>query len=117
MITEDRPWGSFVVLVDKPSYKVKSLLVNPGHRLSLQKHNHRTEYWTMVAGKGQVRIGDQYFMAEVGATFFIPIGVLHRIQTFLHSSLTLIEVQLGSYFGEDDIERLEDDFGAHNESR
>ena len=113
--TEERPWGSYAVLVDLPTHKVKSILVKAGQRLSLQRHKKRKEFWTIVNGTGVFTCGydPEYLdtqLATIGDTFEIPTGMIHRIEAG-GTDLVFIEVQLGAYFGEDDIERIEDDFG------
>ena len=108
---EDRPWGHFEVLADEPDHKVKRLTVLPGKRLSLQRHQRRMEHWYFIAGQGSVRIGDQEIVVAAGSTVDIPTRTLHRIANPGDEPLVLIEVQRGDYFGEDDIERFEDDFG------
>jgi mannose-6-phosphate isomerase-like protein (cupin superfamily) len=119
MITEDRPWGSFTVLVDEPTHKVKTITVKAGCKLSLQKHRNRTEYWTVVSGQGWFTSGwgnDHIYgtlekeRVGPGDVAYIPCEMTHRVEA-LDKDLVFIEVQLGDYFGEDDIERLEDDFG------
>ena len=110
----ERPWGSYTVLVDNPTHKVKSITVKPGQRLSLQRHAMRKEYWTVVEGTGLISTGFDVEdldteLLTVGDTFEIPPGMIHRMQAG-GSDLTFIEVQLGAYFGEDDLERLEDDY-------
>ena len=114
-----RPWGSYVVLVDKPTHKVKSIVVNPEQRLSLQSHKLRKEFWTIVDGTGVFTSGyDADYLdtqlVTIGDTLEIPAGMLHRIQAGL-TGITFIEVQLGAYFGEDDIERFEDDYERTNQ--
>lgn len=112
---ENRPWGNYVVLVDHVTHKVKSIIVHAGKRLSLQSHKKRHEYWTVVGGNGVFTYGFDVEhldteLVKQGDTLEIPPGMLHRIEAG-GSDLTFIEVQLGAYFGEDDIERFEDDFG------
>jgi len=106
-----RPWGYYEVLVDEASYKVKRIVVAPGKRLSLQRHRRRQEHWFFVQGRGVVTVnGDQ---REVGAAqaVDIPRGAAHRVHNCSSTPLVFVEVQTGEYFGEDDIERLEDDYG------
>jgi len=109
--TVHRPWGSFTVLEDADDCKVKRLVVRPGGVLSLQKHEHRSEHWTVVAGKALIRVNDDEFDLEPGQTVEIPAGSLHRLENREQKPVEIIEVQTGSYFGEDDIERLEDIYG------
>ena len=108
---EHRPWGYFVVLADEPSHKVKRVVVYPGKRLSLQKHKHRTEHWFIVKGEAIVTIDLEEKNVKQGEYIDIPLGAPHRVMNPDMDDLVFIEVQTGDYFGEDDIERLEDDFG------
>lgn len=106
-----RPWGYFVVLSDEKDHKVKRIVVNPGKRLSLQRHRRRSEHWHVVRGEGMVTRDREQIPVSEGVSLDIPQGALHRVQNLGGSSLVIIEVQRGDYFGEDDIERIEDDFG------
>ena len=108
--TETRPWGSFTVLVDLPHYKVKQLLVKPAQRLSLQLHHQREEHWVIVRGKPEITVGEKVWLAGPGEQIFIPQETRHRIANPGSEDVELVEVQLGSYFGEDDIVRFEDDY-------
>ena len=108
---EHRPWGDYLVLADEPDHKVKRLTVLPGKRLSLQRHQRRMEHWYFLSGHGSVRIGDDEVAVQAGSTVDIPFRTLHRIANPGDEPLVLIEIQRGEYFGEDDIERFEDDFG------
>lgn len=107
---EHRPWGRFVVLADAPAYKVKSLIVSPGHRLSLQTHQWREEHWTVVRGEGLVTVGDTTRIARVGDYIHIPRGERHRLANPGTQDVEIIEVQLGDAFDEADIIRYEDDY-------
>lgn len=114
----ERPWGEYYVLIDEAEYKVKKLVVKPGKRLSLQSHEQRAEHWTIVAGKGllEVRIDmddESSWEKEytAGEHCYIPKKAMHRISNPFDEDLVIIEVQCGSYTGEDDITRYEDDFG------
>ncbi|MGY6589082.1 MAG: mannose-1-phosphate guanylyltransferase/mannose-6-phosphate isomerase [Wenzhouxiangella sp.] len=109
--TVHRPWGSYTVLEDADDCKVKRLVVRPGGILSLQRHQHRNEHWTVVAGQGAVQLGEEQFLLKAGQTVEISAGTLHRLENPGRDDLHIIEVQTGSYFGEDDIERLEDVYG------
>lgn len=109
--TEYRPWGSFTILADQPDHKVKRLLVKPGCRLSLQRHNHRCEHWLVVSGSGEVTLNEQRRLLHPGDSIDIDRGDIHRVQNSGMVDMVFIEVQLGDYFGEDDIERLENDYG------
>lgn len=109
--TVHRPWGSFTVLEDGDDCKVKRLTVKPGGILSLQRHQRRSEHWTVVDGAATVRIGAQEFTLERNQSAYIPMNTLHRLENRTTTDIHLIEVQCGDYFGEDDIERLEDVYG------
>jgi len=109
--TTYRPWGAFQNLLEQPGYKVKRIIVNPGQKLSLQRHQHRAEHWTVVEGDAWVRNGDSEFLLGVSESTFIPQGAIHRLENRTEHAVVLIEVQTGSYTGEDDIERLEDIYG------
>ncbi|MFN7951453.1 MAG: phosphomannose isomerase type II C-terminal cupin domain [bacterium] len=109
--TEHRPWGHYVVLADEPDHKVKRIVVAPGKRLSLQYHHQRAEHWAVVSGRGVVTRGDDTIPVHEGANVEIPAGARHRVENTGSEPLVFIEVQRGSYFGEDDIVRLQDDFG------
>ena len=109
--TTYRPWGCFENLLDEPGYKVKRIIVSPRQKLSLQRHQHRAEHWTVVEGNAWVRNGDEEFELGVSQSTFIPQGAIHRLENRTQSQVVLIEVQTGSYTGEDDIERLEDIYG------
>ena len=109
--TTYRPWGCFENLLDEPGYKVKRIMVYPGQKLSLQRHQHRAEHWTVVEGSAWVRNGDEEFILGVSESTFIPQHAIHRLENRTQEMVVLIEVQTGSYTGEDDIERLEDIYG------
>jgi mannose-1-phosphate guanylyltransferase/mannose-6-phosphate isomerase len=109
--TVHRPWGSYTVLEDGDDCKVKRLVVRPGGVLSLQRHEKRSEHWTVVGGTARVRVDDREFDLGAGQTVEVPVGSLHRLENRTQSPVEIIEVQTGSYFGEDDIERLEDIYG------
>ena len=106
--TEIRPWGAFHVLDRGPGFQVKRLVVNPGGRLSLQSHRHRAEHWTVVTGTATVTIGERVLTLQPGASVDIALGDKHRLENFGTTEVAIIEVQLGSYLGEDDIIRYED---------
>ncbi|BCJ91940.1 mannose-1-phosphate guanylyltransferase/mannose-6-phosphate isomerase [Terrihabitans soli] len=103
-----RPWGSYQSLDSGERYQVKRIVVTPGGQLSLQKHFHRSEHWIVVKGTAKVQIADQQRMVHENESVYIPIGSLHRLENPGKIDLELIEVQTGSYLGEDDIVRLED---------
>ncbi len=106
-----RPWGHYEILSDKNDHKVKRIIVLPGKRLSLQKHKYRSEHWFIVAGKGTITLGDRNFDLSKGDSIDIGCGEIHRVENKGDSNLVFIEVQCGESFLEEDIERLEDDFG------
>jgi mannose-6-phosphate isomerase-like protein (cupin superfamily) len=106
-----RPWGTFTVLDEGKDYKVKRIEVLPGKRLSYQKHSKRVEHWVVVQGAATVTLNDREIILATGETIDIPIGVAHRVRNSNNEALILIEVQRGTYLGEDDIVRLQDDFG------
>lgn len=110
-LTVHRPWGSYTVLEDAEDCKVKRLTVKPGGILSLQRHQRRSEHWTVVQGTARVRVGDEEMLLERNQSTYIPMNTLHRLENPGNSDLHLIETQCGDYFGEDDIERLEDVYG------
>jgi mannose-6-phosphate isomerase len=109
--TETRQWGSFTILDQGQGYQVKRLEVQPGARLSLQYHEQRQEHWLLVQGCAEVTLGDRQIQMQVGDSLDIPLKAPHRIANPGTVPLILIEVQLGSYLGEDDIVRLQDDYG------
>ena len=106
----DRPWGKYYVLADEPHYKLKRIEVEPGHKLSYQYHHHRQEYWTIVQGEAIVTLDDREHSLTYGESIAIPQGARHRIKNSGKELLIFVEVQTGTYFGEDDIVRLEDDY-------
>jgi mannose-6-phosphate isomerase len=106
-----RPWGSFTVLEEAEHWKVKRIEVLPGKRLSYQKHKFRQEHWFVVAGTGTVILDGERVDVPTGQAIDIPHGAAHRMCNEGDELLVFIEVQRGTYFGEDDIIRLEDDFG------
>jgi mannose-6-phosphate isomerase len=108
---DERPWGSYTVLEDAPSHKVKRIEVHPGKRLSYQRHQQRAEHWFVIAGTASVTLEGATHTLTAGASVDIPRRAAHRIANDGADTLIFIEVQHGDGFGEDDIERLEDDFG------
>lgn len=106
-----RPWGSFTVLDEGEGYKVKRIEVLAGKRLSYQKHAQRAEHWVVVQGRAKITLDGREIILGVGETVDIGIGTAHRVENPGDEQLVFIEVQRGSYLGEDDITRLEDDFG------
>jgi mannose-1-phosphate guanylyltransferase/mannose-6-phosphate isomerase len=109
--TEQRPWGSFKVLHEGAGFKVKEIVVAPGGRLSLQSHRHRAEHWVVVAGTAKVTVDQQVLLLEPNQSVHIPLGARHRMENPGAAPMHLIEVQCGSYLGEDDIIRYEDVYG------
>lgn len=109
--TVHRPWGSYTVLEDAADCKVKRLVVRPGGVLSLQRHSHRNEHWSVISGRATVRIDEREFVLGPGDTTRIAATQLHRLENRGEEQVHIIEVQTGDYFGEDDIERLEDIYG------
>lgn len=107
-----RPWGSFTVLDDELfDHKVKRIVVQPGRRLSYQRHARRAEHWFVVTGTATVTIDGVEHEVPAGSSIDVGLGQLHRCENRTDAPVVFIEVQHGTYFGEDDIERLEDDFG------
>jgi len=106
-----RPWGSYEGLVRGDRFQVKRIVVNPGCQLSLQKHHHRAEHWVVVKGTARVVRGDETFLLSEDQSTYIPLGEVHRLDNPGKIPLELVEVQSGSYLGEDDITRLEDVYG------
>lgn len=105
-----RPWGYYDSIDNDYGFKVKRILVNPGARLSLQKHKHRAEHWVVVRGKANVTCGDKFFELIESQSTYIPKGEIHRLENQEKTDLEIIEIQTGDYLGEDDIIRLEDDY-------
>jgi mannose-6-phosphate isomerase-like protein (cupin superfamily) len=108
---DQRPWGTFTVLDEGQGFKVKRIEVYPGKRLSYQKHSQRAEHWVVVTGTAKVTLDDRDILVEAGEAIDIAIGAAHRVENPGEQTLIFIEVQRGSYLGEDDIVRLQDDFG------
>jgi len=106
-----RPWGSYEVLEEAPTFKVKRIEVLPRKRLSYQKHSQRAEHWFVVAGTAKVTLDGNDITVGTGESIDVPVGSAHRVENPGDEDLIFIEVQRGSYLGEDDIVRLEDDFG------
>jgi mannose-1-phosphate guanylyltransferase len=109
-----RPWGSFQAMDSGERYQVKHITVKPGGRLSLQRHHHRAEHWIVVRGTARVTLEESSFLVSENQSTYIPIGALHRLENTGKIPLELIEVQSGSYLGEDDIERLDDVYARDN---
>ena len=103
-----RPWGWYESIAIGPRFQVKKIVVNPGAALSLQSHNHRSEHWIVVEGTAKVTIDDEVKIVTENQSVYIPLGAVHRMENPGKLTLTLIEVQTGSYLGEDDIVRYQD---------
>ena len=110
-VTTYRPWGSYTVLEEGERYKIKRVVVNPGERLSLQLHHHRSEHWVVIKGTAKVTIGDLEKLVHENESTYIPKSTLHRLENPGKVPLEIIEVQNGEYVGEDDIERIDDAYG------
>ncbi|MGE0881935.1 MAG: phosphomannose isomerase type II C-terminal cupin domain [Blastocatellales bacterium] len=108
---DERPWGNFTVLDEAEGYKVKRIEVLPGKRLSYQKHAQRAEHWYIVQGTAKVTLDGKEIMLNADQYVDIPVGAAHRIENPGEEKVIFIEVQRGNYLGEDDIVRLQDDFG------
>ncbi|MBN8554726.1 MAG: phosphomannose isomerase type II C-terminal cupin domain [Deltaproteobacteria bacterium] len=109
--TEERPWGRFKNLLDVDFTKVKIIEVDAGKRLSYQSHTKRRESWTVAKGEAVVILNDKEIFLKVGEHIDIPLGAKHRLENRSSEKLSIIEVQTGTYFGEDDIKRYQDDWG------
>lgn len=111
-----RPWGAYDSVDSGPRFQVKRIVVNPGASLSLQKHHHRAEHWIVVSGTAEITNGDQVLLLTENQSTYIPLGQVHRLANPGKVPLEIIEVQSGSYLGEDDIVRLEDTYGRTQKS-
>lgn len=109
--TVHRPWGTYATLKQEDGYQVKRITLAPGQKLSLQYHHKRAEHWVVTQGKAIVQVGDEEFKTGPGEYRYIPLGEKHRLTNIGDSELVLVEVQVGSYLGEDDIVRVEDIYG------
>jgi mannose-6-phosphate isomerase len=116
MESAERPWGAWSVLDAGDGYKVKRIDVRPGHRLSYQTHEHRAEHWYVARGTATCLVDDDTIVVETGGSIDVPMGAAHRISNLHDDDLVIIEVQRGGYLGEDDIVRLEDDYGRDGSS-
>ncbi|MBY0399771.1 cupin domain-containing protein, partial [Myxococcota bacterium] len=112
-----RPWGHYEGVAEGDRFQVKRISVKPGGKLSLQMHHHRAEHWVVVAGTARITNGDHEMLLSENQSTYIPIGVSHRLENPGKTELTLIEVQSGSYLGEDDIVRFEDIYGRKGTTR
>ena len=108
-----RPWGSYQRLVNGDRFQVKRMIVEPGAELSLQKHHHRAEHWVVVGGTAEVTLEQEVIIASENQSVYIPLGAAHRLKNPGIIPLVMIEIQTGSYLGEDDIIRLQDEYGRH----
>jgi len=108
-----RPWGSYDAVDSGPNYQVKRISVKPGARLSLQKQQYRAEHWVVVEGQAKVHVDGVDHLLKANDSIYIPVGAVHCLANETDEALHLVEVQSGSYLGEDDIERLEDLYGRH----
>ncbi len=115
--TEMRPWGSFTTLEEGIGYKIKRIEVNPGHRLSLQMHHHRSEHWIVVSGTARVTCGEEEKILAANQSTYVPQCTAHRLENPGVIKLIIIEVQNGEYLGEDDIIRFQDDYARHQETK
>ena len=107
----ERPWGYWLTAVEeKNSFKIKLIYVDPGKRLSLQSHKHRSEHWVIVQGKAKIQVGKDEHKLEKNQSIYIPKETLHRLENIGEDKLVVIETQIGEYLEEDDIIRYEDDF-------
>lgn len=111
---DERPWGNFTVLDESTGYKVKRIEVLSQKRLSYQKHTHRAEHWVVVQGRAKVTLDGKEIFLTVGEAIDIPAGAAHRIENVDALKLVFIEIQRGAYLGEDDIQRLQDDYGRES---
>ena len=109
-LTVHRPWGTYRVLEDTPGYKIKTIVVKPGKRLSLQKHFHRNEHWIVVSGTATVTVENNTYLVRPNESTYIKMGQVHRLENEGKIPVILIEAQVGEYTGEDDIIRLDDDY-------
>lgn len=110
---DERPWGYYEVVDEGAGFRVKRICVSPGKRLSYQRHFQRAEHWYVVSGSGVVTLDDEEQPVRQGSSLDVAVRCAHRIANVGADDLVLIEVQTGDYFGEDDIERLSDDYGRH----
>ena len=108
-----RPWGWFQTLENRDQFQLKVINLNPNSKISLQSHKHRAEHWVVVAGTATVTRGDDIIQLKQNESTYIPIGMAHRLENKTGKTLEIIEVQSGNYLGEDDIERLDDEYGRH----
>ena len=108
-----RPWGNFITIEENENWKVKKIEINPGSRISLQLHKHRSEHWIVVSGIANVEIDDKFSEIRKNESIYVPKGCKHRLSNLSKKSLIIIEIQSGSYLGEDDIIRFKDMYGRN----
>jgi mannose-6-phosphate isomerase len=108
---DQRPWGYYDILSEHRDYRIKRVVVFPGQRMSLQRHRRRSEHWFVINGIGHVTVGEEERGISKGDSIDIPAGSAHRVGNSGKEDLVIIEIQTGQYFGEDDIERIADDYG------
>ena len=109
--TYERPWGTYKTLEQGPGYQVKIIRVKPGGRLSLQRHQQRAEHWVVIEGEPTITLNDKTRQYKVNETLHIGVQDIHRLENLTDKPVAIVEVQIGAYLGEDDIERLEDVYG------
>lgn len=112
-----RPWGRYDILEVMSTHQVKRITVNPGARLSYQRHQRREEFWVIISGRALFTLDDKNSDHGAGEILFVPFRAKHRVQNIGDEPLVFIEVQRGDYFGEDDIERFSDDYGREETTR
>ena len=105
-----RPWGHYTSIVEEQTWKVKRIEINPNSSLSLQSHKFRAEHWIVVDGTAKVEIGNRTSLLQVNESIYVPKECKHRLSNLNEDPLIIIEIQLGTYFGEDDIIRLDDPY-------
>ncbi len=108
---EKRPWGNYHIIAKGNGYQIKEMNINPKNKQSLQKHKHRSEYWQVIEGEGKVYLEDSEIKLKTGDNIFIPKGSLHRLENTSKQNLMIVEIQIGDIISEDDIVRVEDDYG------
>ena len=108
---EKRPWGNYHIIAKGNGYQIKEMNINPKNKQSLQKHKHRSEYWQVIEGEGKVYLEDSEIKLKTGDNIFIPKGSLHRLENTSKQNLMIVEIQIGDIISEEDIIRIEDDYG------
>jgi len=108
-----RPWGHYLSVVEDSRWQVKLIEVKPGEKLSLQMHHHRSEHWVVVSGNAEVQINQKHILLSENQSTYIPVGTKHRLSNPSKIPLVIIEIQSGTYIGEDDIVRFEDLYGRN----